>query len=86
MGARFCLVSTRAVGVFSEDAAVSHAADVSIASQGRNTRRLGMARSMASCSMGSWVGPSSPTPMLSWVSTKVSGTPIRAESLAMGFT
>ena len=29
----------------------------------------GIARSEAACSIGWWVGPSSPTPMLSWVKT-----------------
>ena len=68
-----------------DDTALYHAAAVSVASAGRYTWKLGMARSIASCSMGSWVGPSSPTPMLSWVNTKVRGTPIRADSLAIGF-
>ena len=39
----------------------------SLASPGRKTTTLGMARSIASCSIGWWVGPSSPTPMESWV-------------------
>ncbi len=42
---------------------------VSLASQGRKTARPGIARSAARCSMGWWVGPSSPRPMESWVKT-----------------
>ena len=42
---------------------------VSVASAGRNTSRLGMARRAARCSTGWWVGPSSPRPMESWVQT-----------------
>jgi len=40
-----------------------------LASPGRITVRLGMDRRAATCSMGWWVGPSSPSPMLSWVNT-----------------
>ena len=40
--------------------ATRHASTVSAASAGRRTTRLGMARSMARCSTGWWVGPSSP--------------------------
>ena len=40
---------------------------VSLASAGRTTARPGMARREARCSMGSWVGPSSPRPTESWV-------------------
>ena len=40
---------------------------VSLASAGRMTRSSGMARSDASCSIGWWVGPSSPRPTESWV-------------------
>ena len=47
-----------------------HAATVSLASAGRMTCRKGIARSVASCSTGWWVGPSSPTPTESWVNTK----------------
>ena len=42
---------------------------VSLASAGRITVSCGMARSDAACSIGWCVGPSSPTPMLSWVKT-----------------
>jgi hypothetical protein len=41
---------------------------------------LGVARSMARCSTGWCVGPSSPSPMLSWVITYCTGSPISAES------
>ena len=58
------------LGPAARKAASGHAADpqpaaVSVASAGRNTLTFGCARSIASCSIGSWVGPSSPTPMLS---------------------
>ena len=39
--------------------------------RGRITRGCGIARSEAACSTGWCVGPSSPTPMLSWVKTKI---------------
>ena len=41
----------------------------SLASAGRRTSSPGIARSEASCSIGWWVGPSSPSPMESWVIT-----------------
>ena len=34
------------------------------------TCRPGIARSVARCSTGWWVGPSSPTPTESWLNTK----------------
>ena len=37
------------------------------ASAGRITVRFGIARSAARCSIGWWVGPSSPRPIESWV-------------------
>jgi hypothetical protein len=43
-----------------------------------------MARSDASCSMGWWVGPSSPSPMASCVNTKMLGSSISAESRMAG--
>ena len=51
--------------------ATRHALAVSFASPGRITTRRGIARSDAACSTGWCVGPSSPTPMLSWVKTKI---------------
>ena len=48
----------------------THAWIVSLASAGRITCRPGIARSAARCSIGWWVGPSSPTPTESWVNTK----------------
>ena len=53
----------------------------SLASAGRNTRRPGTARSDDSCSTGWWVGPSSPTPMESWVKMCRTGISMSAESL-----
>jgi hypothetical protein len=38
-----------------------------LASAGRITSNPGMARKAASCSIGWWVGPSSPRPIESWV-------------------
>ena len=46
-----------------------HASTTSFGSPGRSTIMPGMARNEASCSMGWWVGPSSPTPIESWVQT-----------------
>ena len=42
---------------------------VSLKPAGRTTLRLGVARNVASCSIGWWVGPSSPRPIESWVKT-----------------
>ena len=42
---------------------------VSLASPGRTIERPGMARSAAMCSIGWWVGPSSPSPIESCVQT-----------------
>ena len=53
---------------------------VSTASAGRKTVRLGMTRSASSCSMGWWVGPSSPVKMVSWVKRKMERAPISAAS------
>ena len=61
-------VSTSTVGP-SWSTAARHAAAVSLASAGRITCRPGIARSVARCSTGWWVGPSSPTPTESWLNT-----------------
>ena len=42
------------------------------------TKVLGVPRQIARCSTGWWVGPSSPTPMLSWVITNTVGIFISA--------
>ena len=63
-------VSTMAVGP-SWSIAARHAATVSLASAGRMTCSPGIARSVARCSTGWWVGPSSPTPTESWLNTKI---------------
>ena len=65
----FWRLSTSAVGP-SWSTMSAHAAIVSLASAGRMTCRSGIARSVARCSTGWWVGPSSPTPTESWVNTK----------------
>ncbi len=62
--------STSAVGP-SWSIAARTAALVSLASAGRITCRPGMQRSVARCSTGWCVGPSSPTPTESWVQTKI---------------
>ena len=55
-----------------------HASATSLASAGRSTIRPGIARSEASCSTGWWVGPSSPTPIESWVKMWIVGISISA--------
>ena len=62
-------VRISAIGPSRRLTASFQAATVSLASAGRITVRLGIARSAARCSIGWWVGPSSPRPMLSWVKT-----------------
>ncbi len=69
MVGRFWRVSMRPTGPSSCCMAIFHASTVSLASAGRRSVKFGVARSMARCSMGWCVGPSSPTPMLSCVST-----------------
>jgi hypothetical protein len=51
------------------EANARYATAVSSDSPGRITVRFGIARSEASCSTGWWVGPSSPSAMLSCVNT-----------------
>ena len=52
-----------AVGVFFDAIAAYHEAIVSLASAGLKVLKFGSDLSIASCSIGSCVGPSSPTPM-----------------------
>jgi len=78
-------VSTSPVGVLSDFMAYIHAAAVSVLSHGRKTVKFGSERNAASCSIGSCVGPSSPTPILSCVKIYVTGSFISDESLAIGF-
>jgi 7-cyano-7-deazaguanine synthase in queuosine biosynthesis len=77
-------VSASTEGVEDCDSAISQASAVSTASAGRNTIMLGVARSMARCSTGWCVGPSSPSPIESCVITYCTGTPISAESRIEG--
>jgi hypothetical protein len=51
-----------------------------LAPAGRITASPGTARSAASCSIGWWVGPSSPRPIESCVNTKIDGSFISAAS------
>ena len=64
---RFCRVSASTDGVRSLASASSHASAVSTVSAGRKTFRFGVARSIARCSTGWCVGPSSPSPIESCV-------------------
>ena len=67
----FWRVKASAVGPSWREMAAAHDAAVSVASAGRHTSMCGMQRSAQSCSMGWWVGPSSPRKMESCVKTKV---------------
>jgi hypothetical protein len=73
-------VSENNVGPSRCSAAQAHAIAVSMPSAGRQTASPGIARSASSCSMGWWVGPSSPRKTESWVKTKRVGTFIKAAS------
>src|SRR5271154_6223214 len=66
IGPCVCVIATR------------QASTASLASPGRITVRWGIARREATCSTGSWVGPSSPTPIESCVKTKTTCSSIRA--------
>ena len=57
---------------------------VSTASAGRNTSMFGIARRLARCSTGWCVGPSSPSPIESWVATKITRWRISAASRSAG--
>src|SRR5438128_12097041 len=56
----------------------------SLASPGRITVIPGMARNEASCSIGWCVGPSSPSPIASWVNTIKVGSSMIAERRMAG--
>ena len=60
------------------------ASATSLASAGRRTISPGIARSDASCSTGWCVGPSSPTPIESWVKMWIAGSSISALSRIAG--
>ena len=72
------------VGPFLRFIASFQASATSLASPGRMTHMLGIARSEARCSTGWWVGPSSPRPIESWVNTKVTGRWFSAASRSAG--
>ena len=57
-----------------------HDSATSFASPGRIVISAGIARSEARCSIGWWVGPSSPTPIESWVNMWTVGISISAPS------
>ncbi len=69
-----------AVGPSMRLTATSHAPAVSPGSPGRITHSPGMARRAARCSMGWWVGPSSPRNTESWLHTQMLGHFINADS------
>ena len=59
-------------------------ATIAAASAGRSVINPGMARSEASCSTGWCVGPSSPSPIESWVKIQMVGISMRALSRIAG--
>ena len=65
----FCRVSAMPLGPSGFSRIAFQAYAVSFASPGRTIARFGIARSAARCSIGWWVGPSSPRPIESWVQT-----------------
>ena len=78
IGSTFCRDSRSAVGPSLRAMAAVHATAVSAVSHGRQTSRFGIRRSDAACSIGWCVGPSSPSPIESCVSTKIERTRISA--------
>ena len=74
----FCRLRISAVGTELAPSSQCQARSVSWTSAGRITSRFGIARSEARCSIGWCVGPSSPTPIESWVKTKIDGISISA--------
>lgn len=68
----------RAVGPSIFCKAATKEAAHSSGSAGRMTSRLGMSLRELICSMGWWVGPSSPTATESWVKMKKTGSWERA--------
>src|SRR5699024_3517291 len=72
-------VKTSTVGFVLDSSAKRHAAWVSLPSAGRMTDKLGIALREGNCSIGSCVGPSSPTAIESWVNTYVTGVCIKAD-------
>ena len=80
----FCRVRHSPAGRSVCSRTVFQATTVSFASAGRTTSRPGIARSAARCSIGWWVGPSSPSPIESCVHTYVTGSFISAASRTAG--
>ncbi len=74
-----CRDRNRATGSWRRGISQRHASATSLASAGRMSTRPGTARSEAICSTGWWVGPSSPTPMESWVKMWTTGSSISAD-------
>mmetsp|Transcript_52932 Transcript_52932/g.137943 ORF Transcript_52932/g.137943 Transcript_52932/m.137943 type:complete len:225 (+) Transcript_52932:281-955(+) len=60
-----------------------HISSTSLASQGRNVNKPGTERNAARCSIGWCVGPSSPTPIESWVKIQMHGISI-IEAIRIG--
>jgi hypothetical protein len=67
----FCRESASELGPSRRSIAIAQATAVSTVSQGRQTSICGMRRRLATCSTDWCVGPSSPSPMESWVKTKM---------------
>ena len=82
---KFWRVNTNDVGVCSDSSATSQATRVSLPSAGRITFMLGIARRPANCSIGSCVGPSSPTAIESWVKMNVELSPMIDDNRKAGF-
>ena len=66
---RFCRLRIKPAGRSLFFRICAQQAVVSFASIGRTTSRPGMVRRAERCSIGWWVGPSSPSPIESWVQT-----------------
>ena len=73
----FCLVRISAVGFSVDSIANFHAAAISTASPWRITCIFGIDLNIANCSIGWWVGPSSPTAIESWDNGKIIGNFIK---------
>src|SRR5690625_98069 len=79
-----CRVKTSAVGWSVDSRDTRHAACVSFPSAGLIKDRPGIARNEGNCSIGSCVGPSSPTAIESWVNTYVTGVCIIEDKRTAG--
>ena len=67
----FCLVSEITLGVFLLSRANCQHSKVSMVSEGLKTFKFGIDLKLVNCSIGWWVGPSSPKPIESCVNTYI---------------